>query len=41
MTSTEFIDCDGRTAGFGERQGAQSFFKDLCGLAGMKPFGLR
>ena len=33
ITPPEFI-ARWRDAGFGERQGAQSFFNDLCGLAG-------
>ncbi len=33
MTPAEFID-RWSNAGFGERQGAQSFFNDLCGLVG-------
>ena len=33
MTSQEFI-ARWQDAGFGERQGAQSFFNDLCGLVG-------
>ena len=33
MTSKEFV-ARWRGAGFGERQGAQSFFNDLCGLVG-------
>ena len=33
MTPQEFI-ARWRDAGFGERQGAQSFFNDLCGLVG-------
>ena len=33
MTPQEFAG-RWRNAGFGERQGAQSFFNDLCGLVG-------
>ena len=33
MTPQEFV-ARWRNAGFGERQGAQSFFNDLCGLVG-------